>query len=413
MFVKRWVAHIDVSCFYVSVMLLHYPRLRGRRVVVGGNTEERHGIVLAKSYEAKAFGIRTGMSLFEAHQKCPDLIVLPPDYQLFQSFSKRLFKLLYNYSPFVESYGVDEAWICLSHCENPEAVVHEIQEQVWFQLGLPVSIGLGDNKIFAKLGSDYDKPLGITIITPENYKEKVWTLPVSDLLMVGRATADKMQKYGIKTIGEIATMSPDTLESLFNKWGLYLHTFANGWDDSPVAEYGSVRDNVSVSHSWTLPRDAKTEQDCRIVFRGLSEGVAAKLRAMNMRSRTVQVWLRGNDLSSLGRQVTLPRATLLSSELTEAAMQLLRKHYRWERPLRSLGIRAMNLVPAADQPEQLSLFVDETYRQKQETIAYTNDGIHRRFGDNSVFFGLKLLDKQLGGLDLNGANLVYPRGYLG
>ena len=409
---ERMILHADMDCFYVSVMCLHFPRLRCKPVVVGGNEEQRHGIVLAKSYEAKAYGIKTGTSLIEARSLCPDLISVPPDFALFQRFSKQFFKLLYNYSPRVEGYGIDEGWIDISHFDDGEATAREIQERVWEELGLPVSIGVSWNKIFAKLGSDLNKPRGIAVIRPDDYKETVWKLPAGDLLMVGGKTAEKMRKYGIKTIGEIANTPPDTLEVLFDKWGLYLHTFANGLDNSPVAEYGTVRDNVSVSHSWTLPRDARTEEDCRIVFHGLAEAVAEKLRSMDMRCRTVQVWLRGNDLSSLGRQMTLPRATLLSNELTDAAMQLLRKHYRWERPIRSIGLRAMNLMPA-EQPEQLSLFVDETSRKKKEIIAYTTDSVHRRYGPASLVHALKLTDKQLGGFQLGGADLVYPRGYLG
>jgi len=386
--------------------------LRNLPVVVGGNEEERHGIVLAKSYPAKKYGIKTGMSLMEARLNCPGLIVLPPNFSLYQRYSKRFFKILSNYSPMVESYGIDEGWVCVSHVDDGEAVAREIQQRVGEELGLPVSVGLSFNKVFAKIGSDLNKPHGIAVIRPEDYKEIVWPLPAADLLMVGGKTDEKLRRLGIKTIGQIANATPEMLKSWFDAWGLYLHTFANGLDNSPVAEFGTVRENVSVSHSWTLPRDAKTEEDCRIAFRGLAEGVAEKLRAMNMRGRTVQVWLRGNDLSTLGRQMTLPRATLLSGELTDAAMQLLRKHYRWERPLRSLGIRAMNLVPAS-QPEQLSLFVDETQRQKKETIEYTNDGLRRRFGRFSIDYGIMLADKQLGSLDLNGANLVYPRGYLG
>ena len=394
-------------------MLLHYPRLRGRPVVVGGKEEERHGIVLAKSYEAKAYGVRTGMALIEARSLCHDLIVVPPDYALFLRFSKRFFQLLYNYSPLCEAYGVDEGWLDVSHYTDGESVAREIQARAWEELGLPVSIGVSYNKIFAKLGSDLNKPRGIAVIRPEDYKEIVWPLPAGDLLMVGRKNTEKLRRLGIKTIGEIANTPPKTLESWFDAWGLYLHTFANGLDNSPVAEYGTVRDNVSVSHSWTLPRDAKTEQECRLVFRSLAEGVAEKLRAMSMRGRTVQVWLRGNDLSTLGRQMTLPRATLLSGELTDAAMQLLRKHYKWERPLRSIGIRAMNLVPAS-QPEQLSLFVDETQRQRQEMIEYTFDGIRRRYGYSAIDYGLIFSDKQLGQLDVtSGACLVYPKGYLG
>jgi len=393
-------------------MLLHYPRLRGRPVAVGGNAEERHGVILAKSYEAKKFGVKTGMPLFEAKSACPGLVILPPDYALFQRFSKRFFKLLYNYSPMVESYGIDEGWAELSPIDDGEAVAREIQRRVWDELGLPVSVGVSWNKIYAKLGSDLNKPQGIAVITPENYRKIVWPLPAADLMLVGKANAERLRRLGIKTIGDIANTSEEVLRSWFDKWGLYLHTFANGLDDSPVAEYGVVKENVSVSHSWTMPRDVNTEHDCRIVFRGLSEGVAEKLREMNMKARTVQVWFRYNDLSSFGRQTTLPRATFLSGELTDAAMRLLHVHYNWERPLRSVGIRAMNLAPA-EQQEQLSLFVDETRRQKREAIEYAFDGIRRRYGHFAIDYGLLLSDKQLGALDVTGAHLVHPRGYLG
>ena len=389
---------------------MHHPKLRGWPVAVGGDVEARHGIILAKTYEAKAYGVRTGQAIWEARQACPGIIVLPPNYPLYLRFSRLFREILYDYSPLVEAFGLDECWCDVSHYDDGEAIAREIQERVWSELGITVSIGVSWNKIFAKLGSDMHKPAGLAVITPENYRQLVWPLPASDLLGVGRATERKLTNLGIRTIGDIANTSPEVLQSWLHKWGLFLHCFANGQDNSPVAAVGEESAIKSVGNSWTTPRDLENEQDCKIVFYGLAESVAERLRDLGLKGRTVQISLRDNDLFSFDRQCTLSTPTYLASELTAAAMQLLRDHYAFRKPLRSIGIRATQLVTENEQV-QLSLFEDESKRLRRETIERTKDDIRRRFGHRSIGMALTGLDKQLGNLDAKGDHTIHPVGY--
>ena len=411
---ERAVLHVDADCFYASVEVLHYPKLRGRPVAVGGDVEARHGIVLAKTYEAKRYGVKTGMALWEAKQACPDLIILPPRYDLYLRFSRLLREIAGEYSGLIEPFGLDEFWCDvtdIAHAPgNGREIAELIQKRVLYELGITVSIGVSYNKIFSKLGSDLRKPHGLATITPQNYRRLVWPLPASDLLGVGRATEKKLASYGVHTIGDIANTPPEALHGWLHKWGLILHMFANGQDNSPVAAVGEEAAIKSIGNSWTTPRDLLNEQDCRIVFYGLAESVAERLRDLGLCGRTVQIHLRDNQLYSFERQMTLPKATCLACDLSAAAIQLLRDNYRWQQPLRSIGVRATQLVTANEQV-QLSFFEDESRRLRWEALERTVDGIRSRFGHHAIDIALMGLDKQLGNLDAKGDHVIHPVGY--
>ena len=414
MFVKRVIGHVDADSFYASVEILHHPKLRGLPVAVGGDVEARHGIVLAKSYEAKKFGVKTGNALWEAKQLCPDLVVLPPNYPLYLRFSRMLRELLSEYSPLVEPFGLDESWVDVTGTTHtfgsgPE-VAKQIQRRAMYELGLPVSVGMSYNKIFSKLGSDMRKPMGLATISPENFKQLVWPLPAGDLLGVGRATTLKLRGYGIHSIGDIANTPKEVLHGWLGKWGLILHMFANGHDDSPVAALGEEAAIKSVGNSTTTPRDLENEQDCRIVFYNLAESVAERLRDLGLKGRTVQISLRDNTLVSFERQCTLLTPTNLARELTDAAMRLLRANYKWEKPLRSIGVRATQLVPEQENL-QLSFFEDARARERWETIERTMDYIRGRFGHHSIDVALMGMDKKLGKADYKSEHVIHPVGY--
>jgi len=412
---ERVLAHCDQDCFYASVEILHHPLLRGKPVAVAGDVEARHGIILTKSYEAKRCGVKTAMAIWEAKRVCPDLIVLPPNYPLYLRFSRMFRELLAEYSELVEPFGLDEAWVDLTILSDGKLrigadIAAEINQRVHREMGITVSIGVSWNKIFAKLGSDLRKPNGLAAITPQNYKRLVWPLPASDLLGVGRATARKLESMGVHTIGDIAQAPPEALHGWLQKWGLILHMFANGQDNSLVTAVEHTPEIKSVGNSTTTPRDLENEQDAHIVFYNLAESVGERLRDLGLRGRTVQISLRDNTLLSFERQVTLPRATCLAREMTDSAMQLLRVHYNWQKPLRSIGIRATQLVPACEQV-QLSFFEDEERRLRQEALEFAKDGIHRRFGYHSIGIGLMGLDRQLSALDAKSENTIGPVGY--
>jgi DNA polymerase-4 len=310
--------------------------------------------------------------------------------------------ILSDYSPRVEPFGLDESFVDVTgnrkHGGNGEAIADEIRGRVKFELGVTVSIGVSYNKIFAKLGSDIKKPDATTVITEGNYRDVTWPLPAADLFGVGRRMQSRLAKYDIRTIGDIANCDPALLQNWFGKWGLFLHTYANGQDRSPVAETGSESAVKSIGNSTTCPRDLENDGDAHIVFQNLAESIAERMREQGFMAKTVQISLRTNDLFWFERQMQLTQPTHVSTELCAAAMTLLRQNWKWEKPLRSIGIRGTNLVPI-DQPRQIYLFYDEKRREKAEKLEYVIDDIRRRFGHYAVDRALLLLDDKLGKLN--------------
>lgn len=277
-------------------------------------------------------------------------------------------------------------------------------------MGITVSIGISWNKIFAKLGSDYKKPDAITEFNKANYQDLIWKLPVSDLLYVGRSTNRTLQKYGIRTIGELARTDPDFLELQLGKMGLVIYSFANGWDDSPVSVEGYQAPIKSIGNSTTTPRDLENEQDVQIILMALAESVAARLRKHGFKCNVVSISIRDNGLFHFTRQRKLQEPTDITDEIMSAAYRLFRENYHWPRPIRSLGIRADDLV-MGQVPVQLDLFMNEQRREKQEKLDRAVDDIRRRFGYHSVQRAFMYQDKILSSLDAQGSHIVHPVGY--
>jgi len=413
--VERTIFHIDMNSFYASVECLHRPELRDKPVAVGGDVEKRRGIILAKNEHAKKFGIKTGEVIWQARQKCPELVVLPPRFDLYLRFSRMAREIYADYSDQIESFGIDEAWVDVTGTPKlaelgAEALAHEIRKRVKFELGVTVSVGVSFNKIFAKLGSDYKKPDAVTVFTRGNFREKIWPLPASELLYVGPATRRKLKSYGIETIGQLAQTPPETLRKWFGKWGLVLSSFANGLDTSPVARTGEEALIKSVGNSTTAPRDLTCDEDASIIFWMLAESVAERLREGGFMCRTVQITLRDNELFSFERQMKLPEPTFLASELHAAAMRLLRAHYNWRRPLRSVGIRGTDLVPATT-PVQLSLFENPEKQIRRARLEQAMDEIRRRFGHYAIGRAGTYVDPTLTQINAKDEHTIHPVGY--
>ena len=412
----RTILHVDCNAFYASVECLRRPELRGKPVAVGGDAEKRHGIILAKNQPAKNCGVKTGEALWQARQKCPDLVILPADYAHYIRFSRLCREIYDDYSPQVESFGLDECWLDVSNTPRlaalgPEGLAHEIRLRVKEELGITVSVGVSYNKIFAKLGSDYKKPDAVTVFDRGSMKEKIWPLAASELLYVGRATERKLRSFGIVTIGELALAPVDYLQSWFGKWGLMLHCFANGMDSSPVAKTGEESVIKSIGNSTTTPRDLSSEEDASVVYWMLCESVAERLRDGGFRCGTVQISLRTSDLFCFERQMKLPEPSCLASELHEAAMRLLRENWRWSKPLRSVGVRGADLVPEAG-PEQLSFFGDAERRDRCLKLERTMDALRRRYGYTSLSRASVLCDPSLTNIDAKRDHVIHPVGYL-
>ena len=411
---ERTILHSDMNCFYASVEMLHHPELAGKPLAVGGDPEARHGIVLTANYIAKKSGVKTGMALWQAKQVCPEIIFVPPRMDLYLRFSRMAQEIYSEYTDLREPFGIDESWLDVSASTSIKGdgmkIAKEISKRIKHELGVTVSIGVSWNKIFAKLGSDYKKPDAITEFSRENYKNLAWNLPAGDLIYVGRSTNKKLQTLGIKTIGELANTEPAILESRLGKMGLVLHTFANGWDETPVCVEGYQAPIKSIGNSTTTPRDLVNDLDVKIILMALSESVASRLRENGFQCKVVEISIRDNELYHFSRQCKLKRPTNITDEIVQAAYRLFKDNYRWEHPIRSLGVRGCDLV-SDDMPYQLDLFISEQKREKLEKMDQVVDEIRARFGYQSIQRAFVYQDKILAQLNAR-EHTVHPQGYL-
>ena len=417
----RVILHSDMNSFYASVEQAERPELRGKPVVVAGKEELRHGIVLTKSVEAKRYGIKTAEALWQARAKCPGLIVLPPRYKLYRKYSELARAIYYQYSDLVEPFGLDECWIDLTgsiglHGGDAMVVAREISERVKAELGCTVSIGISWNKIFAKFGSDYEKPDAITPITRDNYRDIVWPAPVRELLYVGPATERKLRDRGINTIGDLAQAPDGFLKRRLGKVGFVLRAFARGEDATPVKPYDPAARDVervvkSYGNGLTAPHPITRADDAKALIWLLAESVAQRMREDGMRAHTISLGVRNDvDLAGYGCQTKLPRPSAATRHVAQAAwgMLCIREPFGEDHPIRALHVRASDLVevPAV---EQLTLFGDG--EPNWEELDRCIDEARRRFGNTCIVRGTELLDHSLAGMDIKGENTVHPVSY--
>ena len=406
---KRCVLHIDCNKFYASVECLYRPELRDKPMAVGGDPENRHGIILTKNEIASKYGLTVGEPLWKARQKCPDLVVVPPNYPLYLRFSALARKIYEDYSEFIEPFGLDECWIDVTGSEKSgEEIAHEIRKRVKSQLGITVSVGVSFNKVFAKLGSDYKKPDAVTVIDESNYKDIVWSLPCGDLLMVGRSAQKKLNAYGINTIGDLADTDVAVLKSLFGKNGEMLHSFANGTECSPVRHKDEISDVKSVGNSTTAPRDLVNEEDVKTVFRVLCESVSTRLREKGLKGRVVTIYVRDKELSSFSRQMKIPANTDISTEIFYYAMKLFCTNYFWNKPIRSLGVSVSDFDVTY---EQFDFEKTVENREKQERLETAVDSLRRRFGNYCIGRACPLKDTELSKFNPHEEHIIHPVGF--
>ena len=395
----RIILHSDMNCFYASVEIMMNPRLRGHPVAVCGAVEDRHGIVLAKSYPAKAFGIKTGMASWEAKSLCPHLIIVPPHYDLYFKYSRLARRIYQRYTDEVEPFGLDECWLDVTHTADAgdgQTVAEKIRKQIREELGLTVSVGVSWNKIFAKLGSDMKKPDGLTIITPENYQEKVWPLPVSDLLYVGPATTRKLNSYGIKTIGDLANRPEKFLKAILGKNGVMIHRFAAGRDTSAVRPANARVPVYSVGKGITCIADLHNRDEVARVIVALSQDVGTRLRLLHAFATGIQLQFRGSSLISYEWHCRIEMPVNSSPFIADAIIRLLLPRYKWPEPVRAVAIRADHLVPDHI-PRETDLFhMDRMLKaEKMERLDATLDDIRRRFGKGAIKPACMLTDLKM------------------
>lgn len=391
---------------------LYRPELRNKPVIVCGDAEARHGIVLAKNYPAKILGIKTGEAIWEAKMKCPEVISVTANFRKYIRFSRLARKIFSDYTDQIEPFGIDEAWIDVSDSVrlygDGKTIADQIRQRFKTELGLTGSVGVSFNKIFAKLGSDMKKPDATTVITEDNYKQLVWPLPVGELLYVGRSTRRKLQSRAMFTIGDLAKRDIKSLRLLLGVWGETLWHFANGLDSAPVRLYGEESIVKSVGNSTTTPRDLLNLDDVKLIIYVLAESVAARLRAHGLKCTTVSISVRDKELQSFEKQCKLGAPTFLSGDIASKAIELFTLSYSWNKPIRSLGVRGADLV-TADGHIQIDLFDKD--KTGLEILEKTMDGLRKRFGHYSIQRCAMLLDPKLSGFNPKDDHTIHPVSY--
>lgn len=390
----RVIFHCDLNCFFASVELLDKPALREVPVAVCGDPASRHGIILAKNEPAKRRGVQTAETVWQAKQKCPNLILLPPHHGLYAQYSRRINTIYGQYTDLVEPFGIDESWLDVTgslHLFGDDArqLADDIRARLRQEVGLTISVGVSFNKVFAKLGSDYKKPDATTVISRENWRDIVWPLPVGDLLFVGRAAQRTLGQYGVETIGQLAACKPEMLEQLMGKMGVQLYRYANGLDDAPVRPQHQREPVKSVGNSTTFPENLTRWEEIRSGLQLLSDSVAGRLRKEGLYCGGVAVAVKDAQFRTVSRQMRLGTPTHLMRDIFEAAQELTRRIWKTPTPVRLLSVTALYITDSADSYQQLDLLAgDAPLRdQRQEQLESAMDTIRGKYGRDAITFG--------------------------
>ena len=399
---SRIIIHSDLNNFFASVECLKKPWLKSAPMAVAGDTESRHGIILAKNAVAASFGVKTAEPIWKAKRKCPQLITVPPHYDDYVIISRKVRHIYEEYSNLIEAFGIDECWIDISDIARDfsegERIADEIRDKISKQINITASCGVSFNKTFAKLGSDMKKPDATTVITDDDFREKIWELPVDRLLYVGRSTSASLINANIHTIGDIAQTDVKSLEMLFGKNGRALWLNANGKDDSPVINSSSSGVLKSVSNSVTLPRDISTDEDARIVLLSLCEKVSARMRRLGAKCHTVQLHVRDSELRSYERQIRLDVPARTVDSIFKAVYTLYLSNSTGMN-IRSLGVCGCDLV--YDDEAQLMITEDSERAYKLEQIDTIADSIRQKYGRAALTRGIMLTPSVMSGIDIH------------
>lgn len=388
---ERIILHCDCNAFYASVECLLHPEYREVPMAVCGDPEQRHGIILAKNEYAKKYGIQTAETIWQAKEKCPQLVLAKPHREKYAEYSKKVNEIYQRFTDLVEPFGIDESWLDVTGSQQlfgsgPE-IADTLREIVKQETGLTISVGVSFNKIFSKLGSDYKKPDATTVITEDQVPLIVFPLPVERLLYVGKSATETMKGMGIRTIGELARADRSLLIANLGKIGGDLHDYANGLDESPVKSIYEEREIKSVGNSLTFKRNLLGLEDIRLGITVLADTVAARMRRSGVKCTTVQITIRNPSFKTITRQKPLPNATFLAKELAEAAMQLILEYWNLRAPIRMLALTGLNLFREEEAPgEQLSLFQEshQYEREKQEQLETALDRIRTKYGKGAI-----------------------------
>ena len=391
---ERVILHIDMNNCYATIECKLNPEPKGKSIAVAGNEKERHGIILAKSENAKSFGVQTGEPIWQAKKKCPGLIIVPPHYDEYIEHSKAARKIYSDYTDKIESFGIDECWIDITGYwrdgkqADGKVIADEIRQRVKDELGITVSIGVSFNKIFAKLGSDMKKPDATTVITSggnDSFKNKVFPLDVGELLYVGKATRKKLNSRGIFTIGQLAETPVERLRSWLGKCGEYLWVYANGLDRTPVQADSGKHLVKSVSNGTTTYRDLANDNDVKIIAFALAESIASRLRAIHSKCGVISISIKNKELYTYSKQTKLSVLTDDAYEIAYVALSLYKESYNWAagNPIRAISICVSELVDIYSD-YQTSIFENSDKIKKQNSLNKTIDNLRDKYGYSCV-----------------------------
>jgi len=387
------IFHCDCNAFFASVEETFHPEYKQVPMAVAGDPANRHGIILAKNERAKKFGIKTAETIHSAVQKCPSLLLCPPRHGLYGEFCDRINAIYETYTDRVERFSIDESFLDMTFFrEDAPAIAHEIRRRVARETGVTISVGVSWNKIFAKMGSEYKKPDAVTLISRSNYREILWPMPAGELFLCGRTTAQALEKFGIRTIGDLADADINFLRRQFGKMGDYLHNSANGLDVSIVGFAGAGGPTKSIGSGMTFRRDLMDERDIRTGLVPLADNVAARMRRAGLKCTTAQVTIKDTALKTITRQKAVP-PTCLAADLVRACLELVRASWPQGKPIRLLTVTAQHLLPAAEAIEQISIadilsgFDPVRASESTERLERAVDVIREKYGGESIRHG--------------------------
>lgn len=381
----RVILHVDMNAFYCSVHEAEEPELyRGKATAVAGSSEVRKGVIVTCSYTARRRGISTGMVVHQALKKCPDLIVIRPDFHLYRRYSREFMKIAYSYTPLLEATSIDECYLDITGSRQfgtPLEIAESIQNQIRDELGMPCSIGIAPNKLLAKMASDLKKPNGISILRMRDVPQILWHRPCNEMFGIGKKTAEKLKKLGIETIGQLAKSDERMLTDVFGINGSWLKNSANGINHSAVQAEREA--NKSIGHTTTLPADISEMDDVHRVLLNISDQVARRLRKHEMLSQGIQITIRTPDMKTITRSRMMEVPTEDASVIYREACALFAKHWGGGKPVRMLGVTLQTLIPREESAIQLDLFEYEQ-KPKKENLIRIMDQLRDKFGENAI-----------------------------
>lgn len=380
---SRVVFLVDMNAFFISCEATRNPEINGRPAAVAGDPKNRSGIILAANYEARKYGVKTTMTVNQARKLCPDVLLVPPDHAFYERTSREVMELLSRYSPVIEQNSIDEAWLDMTGCEPlfglPSESSRTIMKDIKDNLGLMCSIGISENKFLAKMAAEMKKPMGITELWKKDIPDKMWPLPVRSMYGVGKQTALRLNRLGIKTIGQLAHFDIDILSEKFGKSGTVMHQLANGSDYSKVTPH-SENEMKSIGRSTTLSMDITDIHYAKKVIYQLADEVGTTARKYDKKGRTVQVTIKYSDFKTITRQTQIP-ATNLTKEIYTAGSYLLDNNWNKRKPVRLLGISISGFEEDSE-VDQISFFdiKEDDHTMREEKLEETVDRIREKHG---------------------------------